>query len=51
MKVMLKQKFDAIYWAETFEMRQLDISKKLPTISLRSQWPFLYSEQGVFTFQ
>ena len=46
MKEKLKKKFDSIYWAQTYEIRRADIIR-LPTISIKSQWPLLFTEEGV----
>ena len=47
MKHLLKAKFDPIYWANSFDLRRSDVSKKMPMISLKSQWPSLFKLEGV----
>ena len=50
MKEKLKKKFDALLWTQTFELRALDMAKNLPTISMKNQWPGLYTIEGVFFY-
>lgn len=46
MKEKLKTSFNAMHWAQTFELRKADIAR-LPAVSLKAHWPFLFSLQGV----
>lgn len=50
MKVLLQKKFDQINWAQTYEIRHLDIAKKMKMVSLHSQWPCLFSIKGVINY-
>ena len=47
MKEKLKNQFDEMYWAQTSDLRRADLAKNLPRVSLRAQWPKLFSMQGV----
>ena len=46
MKEKLKTKYDALYWAQTHEARMDDLSK-LSSISMKSNWPMLFTQEGV----
>jgi len=48
MKEKLKKIFNPIYWAQTREMRAKDMKRKLPLVTLKSQWPGLFQPEGVF---
>ena len=48
MKAKLRTKFDEFEWASTFQLRQTEISKPWPTVSLKAHWPFLFRLEGVF---
>ena len=51
MKELLKKSFNEIYWANTFDIRHSDISKGMVAVSLKSNWPFLFTEQGVINIK
>lgn len=50
MKVQLQKKFDEMQWAQTFEIRQLDIAKKMRMVTMKSHWPYLFNIKGVILF-
>lgn len=47
MKQKLKKKFDDEMWAETFDIRRDDLGKNMTTTALKSNWPLLFTKQGV----
>ena len=50
MKQLLTKKFDLVHWAGTYELRQSDLARQLPTITLQAQWKWLFSYEGVILF-
>ena len=47
MKAKLKTKFDPFDWSSTFSLREAEIKKCWPSVSLRAHWPFLFKPEGV----
>ena len=47
MKVLLQKSFDEMYWAQTYEIRHFDIAKKMQTVSMKANWPLLFTKKGV----
>lgn len=47
MKELLKSKFNEVFWSETFSMRQEDLKKTVPAVVIQSQWPGLFTVEGV----
>lgn len=47
MKILLQRRFDSVYWAQTFDSRQLDLTKGWRMVTMKKNWPFLFTKQGV----